>query len=148
VGVLFGPRGFGALTPIELGWEDSSTQELTRVILDVQVFAVGVELPKRYVRDHWRSLSILLVPSMAFGWVVAAVLIYLILETSLTTALIAAACLTPTDPVLSASVLGEAKFSSRVPKRLRHIFAAESGCNDGTSFPFLYAGLFAVTTTT
>jgi NhaP-type Na+/H+ or K+/H+ antiporter len=137
VGILFGPRGFGAQTPIKRGREDNITQELTRVILGVQVFAVGVELPKRYVRDHWRSLFIPLVPNMAFGWVVAAVIIYLVLGTSVTTASIAAACLTLTDPVLNASVVGEAKFSSRVPKRPRHILAAESDCNDGTSFPFL-----------
>lgn len=148
VGIAFGPRGFGALSPIDWGWEDNITQELTRVILGVQVFAVGVALPKQYVRDHWRSLFMLLVPTMTFSWVVAAAIIYLVLGTSITTALITAACLTPTDPVLSASVLGEAKFSSRVPQRLRRILAAESGCNDGTSFPFLYAGLFAVTKAT
>ena len=148
VGIAFGPRGVGALTPIEWGWEDNITQELSRVIVGVQVFAVGVELPKKYVKTHWRSLAILLVPNMAFGWLVSAAIIYVVLGTSLTTALITAACLTPTDPILSASVLGEAKFSSRVPKRLRNLLSAESGCNDGTSFPFLYAGLFAVTMTT
>lgn len=147
-GIAFGPRGVGALTPIKWGWEDNITQELSRVIVGVQVFAVGVELPKKYVKDHWRSLVVLLLPNMAFGWVVSAAIIYLVLGTSVTTALITAACLTPTDPVLSASVLGEAKFSSRVPKRLRNLLSAESGCNDGTSFPFLYAGLFAVTKTT
>lgn len=147
-GIAFGPRGVGALTPIEWGWEDNITQELTRVIVGVQVFAVGVELPKKYIKNHWRSLAILLLPNMAFGWLISAAIIYLVLGTSATTALIAAACLTPTDPVLSASVLGEAKFSSRVPKRLRNILSAESGCNDGTSFPFLYAGLLAVTKAT
>ena len=47
--------------------------------------------------------------------------------------------------MLSASVLGEARFSQRIPPRLRHLLSAESGCNDGTSFPFLYAPLFALT---
>ena len=51
--ILFEPRGFGALAPIEWEWEDNTTQELTRVILGVQAFAVGLMLPKRYVRDHW-----------------------------------------------------------------------------------------------
>lgn len=85
---------------------------------------------------------------MTFGWIVSALIVYLILRTKVTTALIIGACLTPTDPVLSASVLGEAKFSQRIPKRLRHLLAAESGCNDGVSFPFLYIGLLAVTSAT
>lgn len=133
------------LQPIQWGWEDNITQELSRIIVGVQVFAVGVELPKKYVSNHKLSLAILLLPNMALGWLISATIIYLVLGTSASTALVIAACLTPTDPVLSASVLGEAKFSSRVPKRLRNLLSAESGCNDGSSFPFLYAGLFAVT---
>jgi len=82
---------------------------------------------------------------MIYGWFASGIIIKFVLNVQWTTALIIAATLTPTDPVLSASVLGEAKFSTRVPKRLRHILAAESGCNDGTAFPFLYAIVFAVT---
>jgi NhaP-type Na+/H+ or K+/H+ antiporter len=90
----------------------------------------------------------LLGPIMAFGWIVSALIVYLILQTKFTTALIIGACLTPTDPVLAASVIGESRFSHRVPKRIKHLLQAESGCNDGVSFPFLYVGLLAVTTST
>lgn len=62
-----------------------------------------------------------------------------------TTALIASACLTPTDPVLAASILANSTFSSRVPKRLKNMLLAESGCNDGISFPFLYLGIYFLT---
>lgn len=148
VGILFGPRGIGILDPETWGWQDDITQELTRIIVGVQVFAVGIELPRRWLTRHWRSLVMMLGPVMAFGWLVSALIIYLIFKTKFTTALIIAACLTPTDPVLSASVLGEARFSQRVPKRLRHLLSAESGCNDGISFPFLYIGLLAVTKAT
>ena len=94
---------------------------------------------------HWKSIAFLLGPNMIFGWLISSLIIYLVLQTSVSTAFIIAACLTPTDPVLSASVLGEARFSHRVPPRIRHLLSAESGCNDGTSFPFVYAPLFALT---
>ena len=55
-----------------------------------------------------------------------------------------AACLTPTDPVLAASVLSNSQFSGRVPKRIKHLISAESGCNDGVSFPFLYIALAVI----
>jgi len=55
--------------------------------------------------------------------------------------MIIGACLSPTDPVLAASVLSKSKFSKRVPARLRNMLSAESACNDGVSFPFLYVGL-------
>ena len=143
-GILCGPRVADVLNPEIWGWTDNITQELTRVIVGLQVFVVGIELPRRWLKRHWKSVLVLLGPVMSFGWLVSAVIIYFVLQVEFTTALIIGACLTPTDPVLSASVLGEARFSQRVPKRLRHLLAAESGCNDGISFPFLYAGLLAV----
>lgn len=148
VGILFGPRGIAILDPESWGWQDDITQELTRVIVGVQVFAVGIELPKRWLSRHWRGTAMMLGPIMTMGWLTSALIIYLVLRTKFTTALIVAACLTPTDPVLSASVLGEARFSQRVPKRIRHLLSAESGCNDGVSYPFLYFGLLAVTKAT
>ncbi|ERF70587.1 hypothetical protein EPUS_02453 [Endocarpon pusillum Z07020] len=145
VGIIFGPRGIGILNPESWGWQDDISQEFTRIIVGVQVFATAIELPKRWLSRHWRSVAMMLGPVMIFGWLASALIVYLILKTKFTTALIIGACLTPTDPVLSASVLGEAKFSQRIPKRLRHLLSAESGCNDGISFPLLYAGLLAVT---
>jgi len=144
-GIASGPRGVAALNPISWGWEDNITQELTRIIVGVQCFAVGIELPKKYIKNHWRSIAILLGPNMIFGWLISAAIIHFLLKASWPTALICSACLTPTDPVLSASVLGEAKFSQRVPQRLRHMLSAESGCNDGSAFPFLYAAIFIAT---
>jgi NhaP-type Na+/H+ or K+/H+ antiporter len=83
----------------------------------------------------------LLGPVMTIGWLICAVFIKFIFQTDIPTALTISACLTPTDPVLAASVLSNSQFSTRVPKRIRDLLSAESGCNDGVSFPFLYLGL-------
>ncbi|EXJ81938.1 hypothetical protein A1O1_08005 [Capronia coronata CBS 617.96] len=144
-GIAFGPYGATVLDPVDRwGWEDNITQELARVITGVQCFAVGIDLPAAYVKRHWKSIGLLLGPNMIAGWMISATIVYYILNTTWLTALIVGACLTPTDPVLSASVIAEAKFSQRIPKRVRHLLAAESGCNDGSSFPLLYAALYAV----
>lgn len=144
-GVLFGPRGINALAPHEWGFLDDLTQEITRVVVGLQVFAVGLELPKRYLPKHWRSIAIFLGPVMAFGWVVCAAFVMMLFGADLPTALVIAACLTPTDPVLAASVLSNSQFSGRVPVRIKHLLSTESGCNDGVSFPFLYVGLAVLT---
>ncbi|KAF2840180.1 Na(+)/H(+) antiporter 2 [Patellaria atrata CBS 101060] len=140
-GIIFGPKGIGALDPVRWGLGDTELQELTRVVLGLECFAVGIGLPKYYFVRHWKSVAMLLGPVMAFGWLVSAAFIHWILNVGFPTSLVIAACLTPTDPVLAASVLNNSKFSSRVPKRIRDLLAAESGCNDGVSFPFLYFGL-------
>lgn len=72
---------------------------------------------------------------MTFGWLVTAGFAMLLFKTSFPTALIIGACLTPTDPVLASSILSNSQFSNRVPKRIKDMLSAESGCNDGTSFP-------------
>lgn len=39
--------------------------------------------------------------------------------------------------------MGKGKFAQEhVPAHIRHILQAESGCNDGAAFPFLYLALF------
>ncbi|CAN9131043.1 unnamed protein product [Alternaria alternata] len=120
---------------------DDWIQETTRLIVGIQCFAVGLELPKGYLQRKWGALLILLGPVMTFGWLICAMLVTFIFDTDFQTGLTIAACLTPTDPVLAASVLSNSQFSTRVPKRIRDYLSAESGCNDGMSFPFLYLGL-------
>lgn len=143
-GILFGPSGIGLLDPRKWGLEDNITQEATRVIVGVQVFAVGVELPRAYFARHWKSVGMLLGPVMIFSWLITALFVYLLLQTDFRTALVISACLAPTDPVLSASILANSHFAKRVPRRLRHMLSAESGCNDGVSFPLIYIGLYAL----
>jgi len=143
-GILLGPQVLKVLTPQQWGMDDQVIQELTRVILGIQCFAVGVELPKFYFARHWKSVLYFLGPIMTFSFAITALFAALVFKTSIPTALIIGACLSPTDPVLSASVLSNSHFSNRVPKRLRHLLAAESACNDGMSFPFLYIGLVAL----
>ncbi|KAL8714972.1 MAG: hypothetical protein Q9225_006465 [Loekoesia sp. 1 TL-2023] len=141
VGIIFGPNVLNVVNPESWHWQDTVTQEATRVIVSLQVFSVGLELPKAYFSRHWRSVGMMLVPVMVFSWLVTAGFVYGVFRTGWPTALIISACLAPTDPVLAAAVLQGSRFSGRVPRRLRHMLSAESGCNDGTSYPFLYSGL-------
>lgn len=144
-GILVGPSVLHILSPHEKwGLTDVFTQELTRVILGIQCFAVGIELPAHWFsrRRHWLSVVSFLGPVMVFSWALTSLFAYLVFRVSPPTAMIIGACLSPTDPVLAASVLSEgSRFAARVPRRLRNVLAAESACNDGASFPLLYIGL-------
>lgn len=54
------------------------------------------------------------------------------------------ACVTPTDPVLSNSIV-KGKFADKhIPKDLQKIIIAESGANDGLGYPFLFLALYLV----
>ncbi|POW00113.1 hypothetical protein PSHT_13231 [Puccinia striiformis] len=146
-GIILGPYVSGVFDPRSWGAGagfDNMTLELTRIVVALSVFAVGVELPKAYISRHWRSLVVLLGPAMLFGWIVSGALIYaLVPALTFLQALVIAAAVTPTDPVLAASVVGKGKYAQKhVPAHLRHLLQAESGCNDGAAFPFLYLAMF------
>ena len=54
------------------------------------------------------------------------------------------ACITPTDPVLSNSIV-KGKFADKnIPKDLQKIIIAESGANDGLGYPFLFFALYLI----
>ena len=147
-GIITGPRGLNLVNPLEWGFSDDTIQEFTRIVVGVQCFAVGLELPSGYIRQKASALLVLLGPVMAFGWLICALFIKLLFDTDVATALTISACLTPTDPVLAASVLSNSQFSTRVPKRIRDLLSAESGVNDGVSFPFLFLGISILTRST
>lgn len=65
-------------------------------------------------------------------------------RTSPISALIIAACVTSTDPVLSQAV-AKGPFSDKyVARPLREIISAEAGANDGFASPFLILGISLV----
>jgi sodium/hydrogen antiporter len=89
------------------------------------LFAIGVELPSRYLARHAKGLSVMVIPTMAFGWVVVAgkwpynefhtrffieytlgILKALIPNLSYVSCLAISACLTPTDPIICAVIVG------------------------------------------
>jgi NhaP-type Na+/H+ or K+/H+ antiporter len=120
-GILFGPHVLDVLSPRRWGLNDHILQEVTRVIVGIQCFAVGIELPKLYFHRHWKSVAIMLGPVMFVSWVVTSLFAMFIFQCSLPTAMVVGACLSPTDPVLAASVLAKSKFSDRVPERIKSV---------------------------
>jgi len=43
-----------------------------RIVLATGLFAIGVELPNAYMARHAKSLLVMIVPTMAIGWVIVA----------------------------------------------------------------------------
>jgi len=150
VGILVSPHATGWIQPLQYAQGSPEnlmviTRYFARLVLGVQLVLAGVQLPSRYLLIEWKSLVLLLGPGMIGMWVVSSLLIWgLIPETPFLHALATAACVTPTDPVLSNSIV-KGKFADKnVPKELQKIIIAESGANDGLGYPFLYFALFLI----
>ena len=121
---------------------DEVTLEFSRFALGIQLVFAGVHLPRDFLRVEWRSLSLLLGPGLFAMWAFStAIILLLVPNLPILHALAISSCITPTDPVLSASII-EGRFADRnIPNGLRNLILAESGINDGLGYPFLFFSL-------
>lgn len=144
-GLILGPHCLDWINPLAWGNADHITLEICRIVLCIQIVAVAVELPRKYMKKHWVSVAILLLPVMTVGWLVVGLFIWILIPNfNFLSALLVSACVTATDPVLAAAVVGKGKFAERVPGHLRNLLTAESGCNDGMAFPFIFLSLYLI----
>ncbi|KAJ7023275.1 Sodium/hydrogen exchanger family-domain-containing protein [Mycena alexandri] len=143
-GIIVGPHCANIFNPRSWGTSsDAVTLEVMRVILATGLFAIGVELPGSYMAKHVKGLVILVVPTMAFGWVIVAGIMHgLFPNLVYISCLVIAACLTPTDPIICATIVGGRYALRHVPTNLRQIISAESAANDGLAYPFLSISIY------
>lgn len=148
IGVLVSPHAANFIRPLDyaLGSElslNAITLDFSRLVLGVQLVIAGVQLPSKYLKSERKSLSLLLGPGMTLMWVCTSLLVWaMVPHLSFLHALAIGACVTPTDPVLSNSIV-KGKFADKnVPKDLQRIIIGESGANDGLGYPFLFFALY------
>ncbi|KAK1546500.1 sodium/hydrogen exchanger family protein [Colletotrichum paranaense] len=123
----------------------SVTLDFSRLVLGVQLVLAGVQLPSRYLRTEWKSLCLLLGPGMIGMWTCTSAVVWLLVpDLPLVHALAIAACITPTDPVLSTTIVKGRFAEENVPEDLQQIIVAESGANDGLGYPFLFLALYLI----
>jgi len=139
-GVTFSPHATNFVKPLD--YTNNSQIDLnavtlyfSRLVLGVQLVLAGVQLPSRYLQKEWKSLALLLGPVMTLMWLVSSLIVWgLVPDISFLQALAIGACVTPTDPVLSNSIV-KGKFADKnVPPGLQKIVVAESGANDGLGY--------------
>ncbi len=138
LGVLIGPGGLGLfdLDPTNAA-DGYVVREAARVSLAIAIMAAGTRLPTGYLRTHAREMLVVLLAGMTAMWLLTSLATALMLQSSLLVTVLVAACVTPTDPVLAASILTGSDAERRIPARVRHLLSAESGANDGLGMIFI-----------
>ena len=148
-GVFLSPYGIRLIRPHEYASSPEAlatvTLCFTRLVLGIQLVIAGIQLPSRYLKTEWRSLAILLGPGMLGMWVITSFLVWqLVPDLGLVQSLIVGACVTPTDPVLSNSIVKGTFADKHMSRPLQKIIIAESGANDGLGYLFLFLPLYLV----
>lgn len=121
---------------------DSITLGFSRLVLGVQLALAGVQLPSRYLSTARRSLFYLLGPGLVLTWLMSGLLVWWIIpRLGFIYSLAIAACVAPTDPVLSNAIVHGRFAELNTPVPLQRLILAEAGLNDGLGYPFLFFAL-------
>lgn len=133
-GYFLGTWGTGLHPVVDAGL----VRSLTEVAVSISLFAVGLKLRSPLDLHAWRAPLLLGLPAMVITIAVLAGAAWLLCGLSWGMALILAAVLAPTDPVLGADVQVERPGDGDY---VRFGLTAEGGMNDGTAYPMVYLGL-------
>lgn len=148
VGVLAGPH-FLNIAAIEVPDQQRNflLLEFARITLAISVMGAALRLPTRWELHNWRDLVVLFGLGMPLMWAVGATLAWLVLGLPLLYALLVGAALSPTDPVLSDSIITGGTAEENVPLRMRAALTAESGANDGLAILLVMVPVLLLTST-
>jgi NhaP-type Na+/H+ or K+/H+ antiporter len=127
--------GRGGLELVEFDATSGFVATLAVVALIVILFRDGLEVEAEMLQKAWRPPLRKLVVAMPVTAVLVAVAAHALTDLDWTECFLIGALLSPTDPVLSSSVV----TNPRVPRVIRHSLNLESGLNDGLALPAVLA---------
>jgi NhaP-type Na+/H+ or K+/H+ antiporter len=127
--------GHGGLGVLELDAHSGFVSGLAIVALVVILFRDGLEVEAEMLQTQWRLPLRKLVVAMPLTAAIVAVAAHALTGLGWLESFLLGALLSPTDPVLSSSVV----TNPRVPRLVRHSLNLESGMNDGLALPGVLA---------
>src|SRR5215207_2962908 len=144
-GILVGPAVFDLVDIGRLGDQESILQQGALLTLGVALIGTALRLPVGYVRHYWQPLVVLLGLGMPLVWLCGSLLTYFILGPPFLIAVLIAAIITPTDPVVAGLIVTGDVAEECLPERLRDTISAESSFNDGLAYPFVLLPILLLT---
>jgi sodium/hydrogen antiporter len=127
--------GEGGLEVLDFDPRSGFVEALAVVALIVILFRDGLEVEAEMLQTAWHLPLRKLVLAMPLTGALVACATKALTDLSWTEAFLVGALLSPTDPVLSSSVV----TNPRVPRIIRHSLNLESGMNDGLALPAVLA---------
>ncbi|MEV7290678.1 cation:proton antiporter [Streptomyces microflavus] len=135
------------LTPLPLPEVDPVTdrvwaQHLTELCVITSLMGAGLAINRPFGLRSWAATWRLLGVAMPLTIGATALAVWWLLGWPVSAALLVAAALAPTDPVLASEVrVGEPSDAKEDEDEVRFALTSEAGLNDGLAFPFVLAAV-------
>jgi NhaP-type Na+/H+ or K+/H+ antiporter len=123
--------GEGGLEVLQFDPRGGFVQAVAVIALILILFRDGLTVEAEMLQTAWHLPFRKLVLAMPITGGIVAVATHLVTDLGWTESFLVGALLSPTDPVLSSSVV----MNPRVPRKVRHSLNLESGLNDGLALP-------------
>ncbi len=133
------PLPLPAVDPVE---QRVLTEHVTEICVIIALMGAGLALNRPVGRRLWASTWRLLGVTMLVSVLATALVAWWLLDWPPAAALLLAAVLAPTDPVLASEVrVGEPTEDKHDEDEVRFALTSEAGLNDGLAFPLTYAAI-------
>lgn len=120
-------------------WSDRGLTYFSEAIVIIALMGAGLKIGSVFSFSSWKRPLLLVFITMPLGIAAAYFLGVYFLALSVPSALLLAAILAPTDPVLAAEVQLDEPTREKEPEdKRRFTLTTEAGLNDGMAFPFTY----------
>lgn len=120
-------------------WSDTSLMYFSELIVIIALMGAGLKIGSVFSFTTWKRPLLLVFITMPISIAAAYFLGIYFLALSVPSALLLAAVLAPTDPVLAAEVQLEEPTREEEPEDKRKFtLTTEAGLNDGMAYPFTY----------
>jgi len=126
-------------------WSDSKIISISELIVVVSLMTAGLKIPTSKSFTFWKIPIKLLLIAMPITMDCTYFLGVYLIGLSFTSALLLAAVLAPTDPVLAAAVqLSSPEDQDAEHSKVKFALTAEAGLNDGMAFPFTFLAVLII----
>ncbi|QIJ66023.1 cation:proton antiporter [Streptomyces sp. JB150] len=133
------PLPLPAIDPVE---NRLLAEHITEICVIVALMGAGLALNRPVGRRRWATTWRLLGVTMPLTVVLTGLVAWWLLDWPPAVALLLAAVLAPTDPVLASEVrVGEPTEDEHDEDEVRFALTSEAGLNDGLAFPLTYAAV-------
>ena len=120
-------------------WNDLYLMYFSEIIVIISLMGAGLKIGKVFSYSAWKRPLLLLFITMPLSMLSAYFIGVYFLALSIPSAILLAAILAPTDPVLAAEVQLEEPTREKEPEdKRRFTLTTEAGLNDGMAYPFTY----------